>query len=61
MNRQVFEVLGITFEEYKDYCKENKIEHYRNSNKREFLRQLLDGELIKNKEGKIVKNDNFKN
>ena len=24
MNRQVFEVLGITFEEYKDYCKENK-------------------------------------
>ena len=61
MNRQVFEVLGITFEEYKDYCKENKIEHYINSNKREFLRQLLDGELIKNKEGKIVKNDNFKN
>ena len=61
MNRQVFEVLGITFEEYKDYCKENKIEHYRKSNKREFLRQLLDEELIKNKEGKIVKNDNFKN
>ena len=55
MNRQVFEVLGITFEEYKDYCKENKIEHYRNSNKREFLRQLLDGELIVIEKGKIIR------
>lgn len=55
MNRQCFEITGVTEKDYLDWCKEKKKSPYRTSSKREFFARINDGRLVKDKDGKLIR------
>ena len=58
MNKQLFVQVGITEKDYKNYCRLNKIPHYKKEVKRQFFADIRDGKLVKNSiTGKIEKKE----
>lgn len=55
MNKQVFEQVGITEEEYKQWCKENKKPYYKSSTKTEFFKKIQEGKILKDNDKLITK------
>ena len=55
MNKQIENIAGITYEEYKKYCKENNKHFSKTSTKKEFFKELIEGKIYRNNEGKITR------
>lgn len=56
LNKQAFELAGVTEAEYKRWCKENKKAAYKPSSKEEFFARIRDGRLVRDSHsGKLVK------
>lgn len=54
INKQAFEIRGVSVEEYLAYCKKKKWQAYKTSSKRAFFERLDDGRLVKDASGKLV-------
>ena len=52
---KAFSIVGVTEQDYLDWCKENKKPHYRTSTKAEFFKLIQEGKLVKDKSGQVVK------
>lgn len=57
MNKQLFKEVGIKEEEFLDWCKQNQKPSYKRETKEEFFKLIRENKLIRNFDGKIVKND----
>lgn len=58
MNRQIFRMLGITEEEYKDWCERHSLPTYKATTKQEFFEAVQDGKVIRDsKTNKLVDKD----
>lgn len=55
LNQQSCELLGVTDDDYKNWCRANKKARYKTSNKAEFLAKVRDGKLVRNDDGLFVK------
>ena len=55
LNKQAFEVAGVTENDYKKWCKENGKAAYKQSSKEDFFARIQDGRLVKDASGKLVK------
>lgn len=55
MNKQLFKLYHVTYDEYAEWCKANRYPAYRTSTKSTFFNLLMKGELVKNEAGKYVK------
>ena len=54
MNKQIAQ-LGVTEQDYKDWCKEHKKAAYSSKNKMEFFAKVQDGRLVRDiKTGKLI-------
>ncbi len=49
MNKQLFKFYGVTEEDYKKWCKENNLPHYKNETLQKYIKYLIEQ---KEKEGK---------
>lgn len=47
MNKQIYKIAGVTENDYKEWCKENKKQAYKIENKRDFFARLSDGRLVR--------------
>lgn len=54
MRNKSFNLTNTTEKEYKDWCKKNKKDCLKESSKGEFFKLVLDGVLVRDKEGKLV-------
>ena len=57
MNKQIFEQVGVTEEDFKLWCKENNKPTYKPEIKQEFFDKIQNGLLVKDSTGKIIKKD----
>ena len=55
MNRQIFNEFKINEEDFFLWCKENKKPRYKREVKQEFFKLIQDKKLIRNSDGKLVK------
>ena len=55
LNQQAFNLAGVTEEDYKKWCKENKKAAYLKSSKAEFFARIHDGRLVKDSSGNLIK------
>lgn len=55
LNQQAFKLAGVTEEEFKAWCKENKKPMYLKSSKAEFFARIHDGRLVRDTDGKLIK------
>jgi len=56
MNKQIYKIAGVTENDYKQWCKENKRQAYKLESKREFFARLSDGRLVRDPlTGKLVR------
>lgn len=55
VNQQAFKLAGVTEEEYKAWCKENKKPAYLKSSKADFFSRIHDGRLVRDESGKLIK------
>ena len=55
LNKQAFISAGVTIDEYKQWCKDNKKSAYLQSSKEDFFARILDGRLVRDKNGKLIK------
>lgn len=55
LNKQAFEIAGVTVDDYKKWCKEVKKPAYKPSTKEDFFARIQDGRLVKDASGKLVK------
>lgn len=56
INKQCFEIAGVTEKDYLNWCRENKKSAYKASSKREFFERIQDGRLVKDSmTGQLVK------
>lgn len=53
INKQSQKLVGITEQDFLDWCKENKKPSYKISTKREFFRNIEDGKIIRDENGKL--------
>lgn len=53
MNKQILQKLNITEKDYLSWCKKNKRPSYKREIKEEFFKKILDGKIIKNKNGEL--------
>ena len=55
MNRQIFRMLGITEEEYKEWCESQSLSAYKVSTKQEFFSKIQSGQIVRDsKTGKLI-------
>lgn len=52
MNNKIYKLLGVTENDFKIWCKENKREAYKLANKREFFAKVIDKQLVRDPETK---------
>lgn len=52
-----FEILGVTIEQFFQWCKENNKNKYKTESKQEFFNKILNGKLVKDENGNLVKGD----
>lgn len=55
MNKQLFELLGITEEDYIKWCRANKRAAYKKSSLKEFIEKVRKGKLVRDEKGIFVK------
>lgn len=56
INKQAFELAGVTERDYKTWCEENHKAQYKTKTKADFFARIRDGRLVKDvKTGKLVK------
>lgn len=56
MNKQIYKIAGVTEDDYKQWCKENKKQAYKLESKREFFARLSDGRLVRDPlTGKLIR------
>lgn len=54
INKQAFELLGITLEDYLTWCKDNKVPAYSSKTKTDFFRMVNIRQIVKDKKtGKL--------
>lgn len=51
MNKQISKLLNVTEEDYVKWCRLNKRPVYKKESKKEFLKKVQSGKLIRDKEG----------
>ena len=55
MNHQIFKLLNITEEEYKDWCKSNNLPSYKIATHQLFFEKIQSGLIVKDiKTGKLI-------
>lgn len=55
INKQAFSLVGVTVEEYVNWCIENKRPIYNQKTKNEFFKLISDGRLVRDMNGRLVK------
>lgn len=55
INKQAFQLAGVSEAEYRKWCKENKKPYYKAETKAEFFSKIQSGRLVKDSDGKLVK------
>lgn len=56
MNRQAFASVGVTEEDYMNWCKKYKKSYYKPEVKREFFARISDGRLVRDTfTGELIK------
>lgn len=55
MNKQTFELCGVTEQHFKEWCALTGKPAYKESSKREFFRRIQNGQLAIDNSGRIVK------
>lgn len=58
MSNRIFALAGVTEEQYRDWCKDNKKASYKKEVKREFFAKIQNGKIVKDSSGKLVKKEN---
>ena len=54
MMYQGFDLIGVTQEEFVEYCKRHNISPNQSSTKRKFFRRVAAGKIVRNEKGVIV-------
>lgn len=54
MTYQGFDLIGVTQEEFVEYCKRHNVSPSQSSTKRKFFRRVAMGKIIRNEKGVIV-------
>lgn len=57
MNKQILSLVGVSEEEYIDWCKETGRRHSLLKTKREFFERIREGKLVRDKDGKLINKD----
>lgn len=52
MNNKIYKLLGVTENDFKNWCKENKCKGYKLASKREFFANVIDKKLVRDPETK---------
>ena len=55
MNKQILDILGITEDDYLNWCKMNNNPSYKSEVRTEFFAKIQDGKLVKDKDGNLIK------
>ena len=55
LNKQAFELAGVTESDYKKWCKDTGKAAYKQSSKEDFFARIRDGRLVKDSSGRLVK------
>lgn len=55
MSLKPFKLARVTFEEYKQWCKDNKKSFSKSEVKKEFFDKITNGKLVRDESGKIIK------
>lgn len=53
INQKPYELVGFTYEDYKQWCADNSLKEKERKNKKTFFKLIYDFKLIK-KDGKII-------
>ena len=57
MNKQILTLVGVSEEEYLDWCKVNKKRRSLLKTKQEFFKRIREGKLIRDEDGKLINRD----
>lgn len=57
MNKQILTLVGVSEEEYLNWCKENGKRHSLLKTKREFFERIREGKLVRDENGKLINRD----
>lgn len=55
MNKQTFELYGISEKDYEIWCDQNKKNKTSQKAKTEFFKKIINDQLVKDKSGKLIK------
>ena len=55
INKQILELCGVTEQDYREWCAITGKPMYKESSKREFFKRIQNGQLVKDKNGKLIK------
>lgn len=55
MNKQIFEAVGVTEQDYLDWCKRMNKPSYKKKTKEDFFARIADGRLVKDAHGKLIR------
>ena len=53
INQKALDLMGVTQFEFERWCKRNKKSAYKKSVQKEFIEGIINGKIIKDKDGKI--------
>ena len=57
MNKQILTLVGVSEEEYLDWCKVNKKRRSLLKTKQEFFKRIREGKLVRDEDGKLINRD----
>ena len=55
MNKQIYELFGVTESDYKKWCELTCKPSYKKSSKEEFFSGVISGKIAKDQNGKLIK------
>ena len=55
MNKQIYEICGVTEKDYKNWCELTGKPAYKSSTKQEFFNKIQNGQLVKDSNGNLLK------
>lgn len=55
MNKQIYDLCGVTEEDYLKWCELTGKPSYKTSSKKEFFNRIQNGQLAKDQNGNLVK------
>lgn len=53
INQKALELIGVSQFEFECWCKRNKKSAYKKSVQKEFIEGIINGKIVKDKDGKI--------